>query len=439
MATEIKLPMLSESVSEGAVLELRVKEGSAIKEGETLLVVEAEKSTVEVPSPVTGKLSKWLVKKGEVVKAGQTLARAEAGDGQPAKPTPKAEQKPEKEPPKAAKEAEPKVESPPEPARKTTAATASKPAPTDTNGRHGDGPRSGGDGHLVPAGPATRRLARKLGVDLERVPGSGPRGRITQDDVIAFSQQRAQPLVAGVSAAPALPDFAKWGPVEPQNLQLIRRKTAEQMSLAWSQIPHVTQHDLADVTDLEAFRKTQDGKGPKLTVTAFALKAVAVALKAFPHVNASLDVGASRLILKHYYHIGVAVDTERGLLVPVIRDVDRKSVRVLAAELTDIAEKARQGKLPIEDMKGGTFTITNLGGIGGVGFTPIVNWPEVAILGLSRARLEPVVKDGQVHPRLMLPLSLSYDHRVVDGADGARFTRRVAAMLENPLLMLVDA
>jgi pyruvate dehydrogenase E2 component (dihydrolipoamide acetyltransferase) len=220
---------------------------------------------------------------------------------------------------------------------------------------------------------------------------------------------------------------------------MIRRKTAEQMALAWAQIPHVTQHDLADITALDAFRRSQDGQGPKLTVTAFALKAAAVALKEFPQINASLDLAGGRLIRKQYYHVGVAVETDRGLLVPVIRDVDKKSVRELAAEVTEVAEKARQRKLPIEDMKGGTFTITNLGGIGGVGFTPIVNWPEVAILGLSRARPEPVVKDGQVTPRLMLPLSLSYDHRVIDGAAGARFARRVAAMLENPLLLLLEA
>src|SRR5205807_2693468 len=195
-----------------------------------------------------------------------------------------------------------------------------------------------------------------------------------------------------------------------------------------------------DVTDLEAFRKSQStADGPKLTVTAFVLKAAAVALKEFPHFNDSLDPAGGRLVVKRYYNVGVAVDTDRGLLVPVVRDVDRKSVRELAAEVADLAEKARKRKLPIDDMKGGTFTVTNLGGIGGVAFTPIINWPEVAILGLSRARLEPAVRDGQVVPRLMLPLSLSYDHRVIDGADGARFTRRIAQMLEDPRLLLLDA
>jgi pyruvate dehydrogenase E2 component (dihydrolipoamide acetyltransferase) len=292
------------------------------------------------------------------------------------------------------------------------------------------------------AGPATRHLARELGVDLENVAGSGRSGRITPEDVKAYVRQLAStpapPTVAaaaGTVAAPNLPDFSKFGPVEAQPLPRVRKLTAQQMSLAWNLIPHVTQHDLADVTDLEAFRKAQKS-GPKLTVTAFALKASAIALKEFPTFNASLDLAAGQLILKGYYHVGVAVDTEGGLLVPVVRDVDKKSVAELAQELSDVAERARKGKA---DMQGGTFTITNLGGIGGTGFTPIVNWPEVAILGLSRSRLEPVVRDGQVVPRLMLPLSLSYDHRVIDGAAAARFTRRLAEMLENPLVMLLHA
>jgi pyruvate dehydrogenase E2 component (dihydrolipoamide acetyltransferase) len=219
----------------------------------------------------------------------------------------------------------------------------------------------------------------------------------------------------------------------------LRRTVAERLSLAWNLIPHVTQHDLADVTDLEAFRKQQDGKGPRLTVTAFALKAAAIALKQFPHFNASLDLAGNQLVLKRYYHLGVAVDTERGLVVPVLRDVDRKSVHELAQELGEVAQKARDRKLTGEDMSGATFTITNLGGIGGTAFTPIVNYPEVAILGMSRSRLTPVERGGQVALRLLLPLSLSYDHRVIDGADAARFTRRLAEMLENPLVMLLHA
>jgi pyruvate dehydrogenase E2 component (dihydrolipoamide acetyltransferase) len=282
-------------------------------------------------------------------------------------------------------------------------------------------------------------LARELGVDLSRVTGSARGGRITQDDVKAFVRQVASaPTSRGPSAkALSLPDFERWGPIERQPLDPTRRRTAEQVSLAWSLVPHVTQHDQADITDLEAFRREQDVNGPKLTVTAFAIKAAASALKQFPQFNCSIDQAAGQLILKRYYHVGVAVDTERGLLVPVLRNVDQKSVRELAQELADLAERARQKKLPVEQMRGGTFTITNLGGIGGTGFSPIVNYPEVAILGLSRARLQPVVRNNEIVPRLVLPLSLSYDHRVIDGADAARFARRIAEMLENPLQILL--
>jgi pyruvate dehydrogenase E2 component (dihydrolipoamide acetyltransferase) len=297
----------------------------------------------------------------------------------------------------------------------------------------------------IAAGPATRRLARELGVDLQQVAGSAPSGRVTEEDVKGFVRRaisaapEAPAMPATAAAAPALPDFERWGPVERRPLDSIRRRTAEQMSRAWNLVPHVTQHDVADITELDAFRRQQEGHGPKLTITAFALKAAAIALQQFPQFNASLDSAAGQLVLKGYYHIGVAVDTDRGLLVPVMRDVDKKSVTDLAQELADTAERTRQKKLMPDDMRGGTFTISNQGGIGGTAFSPIVNWPEVAIMGLSRSRLQPVVRDGQVVPRLMLPLCVSYDHRVIDGADAARFTRRLAELLENPLLMLLHA
>jgi pyruvate dehydrogenase E2 component (dihydrolipoamide acetyltransferase) len=417
MPADITLPDLGENIAEGGVLEIRVKPGDAVGEGDTVVVIEAEKSTVEVPAGVKGTIQEVLVKKGDLVKPGAVLARAEAGAAAP-----------KAEPAKADAKAEPKPEK-----------AAVLPRPSPGPGRNGDNaapaPRFTA-ANFLPAGPATRRLARKLGIDLARVQGSGPRGRITQDDVIAFAQSAAGG--PGPAAAPPLPDFARWGEVEHRPLEVIRRKTAEQMTVAWTQVPHVTQHDLADVTDLDAFRRAQEGE-PKLTVTAFVLKACAVALRAFPHFNASLDSASNQLVVKRYIHIGVAVDTDRGLVVPVIRDADQKSIRQLAAELADVADRARHRKITVEDMRGGSFTVSNLGGIGGTAFTPIVNWPEVAILGLSRARLEPVVRDGGVVGRLMLPLSLSYDHRVIDGADGARFCRRIAAMLENPMLLLVDA
>jgi pyruvate dehydrogenase E2 component (dihydrolipoamide acetyltransferase) len=447
MPIEVKLPELGENLEGGEVVDIRVAAGTAVREGQTLLDVEAEKSTVEVPSPQPGSIAKWLVKKGDTVKVGQALCLIEAEKGEP---QPAAKTEPQRATasrvPEAPRE-RPEVASP----AALSSVDAVPPVPGSPLRESAPAPRGDGkqlqpaakspDGEtLVPAGPATRRLARELGVDLQHVHGTGPRGRVSQEDVKAFVRDlstRATPNGAASAEAPPLPDFEKWGAIERRPLEPTRRRTAEQMSLSWRLIPHVTQHDLADITDLEAFRKQQEGAGPKLTVTAFALKAVALALKQFPHFNSSLDLASSQLVLKRYYHVGVAVDTERGLLVPVLRDVDRKGVRELAGELAALADRARQKKLSADEMRGGTFTITNLGGIGGTGFTPIINYPEVAILGMSRARLEPTVRAGQVVPRLMLPLSLSYDHRVIDGADAARFTRRLAEMLENPVLMVL--
>jgi pyruvate dehydrogenase E2 component (dihydrolipoamide acetyltransferase) len=296
------------------------------------------------------------------------------------------------------------------------------------------------DGGVVHAGPATRRLAREWGIDLAQVPGSGPKGRITQDDLKNYvhALSSSSPSTRGVKM-PALPDFEKWGAVEKKPFESIRKRTAEHVSLCWSLIPHVTHHDFADVTDLEAFRKQQDAGGPKLTVTAFVLKALAIVLKQHPQFNASLDDAHGQIIEKHYYHLGVAVDTDKGLVVPVLRDVDKKSVQDIAKEMAEVAERARQGKLKVDDMQGGTFTVSNLGGIGGTGFSPIVNWPQVAILGLSRSRQQPVWKDGGWQPRLHMPMSLSYDHRVIDGAAAARFCRKLAELLESPMMMLLHA
>jgi len=444
MANEIQLPELGENVEGGEVVDVKVAAGAEVKEGQPLLEVEAEKSTVEVPAPMPGRIARVLVKKGDKVKTGQALFLLDGAGGTPVQsPTPV--EAPARIEPAAPTSPVPAVQTPPTAEQKPTSAPAPIAAPGG-NGRRTQTPERQPvetAGKLVPAGPATRRLARELGVDLARVRGTAPGGRVTQEDVKAFVKELAAsstPVRGPVSQAPPLPDFERWGPVERQPLDNVRRKTAEQMALAWSLIPHVTQHDLADITELEAFRKQQqDARGPKLTVTAFALKAVAIALKEFPHFNASLDLAGGQLICKHYYHLGLAVDTERGLLVPVLRDVDRKSVFDLAREMGELAERARQKKLATDDMRGGTFTITNLGGIGGTAFTPIINYPEVAILGMSRSRLQPVVRDGQIVPRLLLPLSLSYDHRVIDGADAARFVRRLAEMLENPLVMLLHA
>jgi pyruvate dehydrogenase E2 component (dihydrolipoamide acetyltransferase) len=297
----------------------------------------------------------------------------------------------------------------------------------------------------APAAPSVRRMARELGVDVNEVAGSGPSGRISIEDV----KGHAKRLVSGASSggvAPGsaggnvpLPDFTRWGAVERQPMRAVRRKTAEHLSAAWSTIPHVTQFDLADITALEELRKKYakqaEAAGGSLTVTAIAVKVVAAALRVFPQFNASVDMAAGEIILKKFVNIGIAVDTDRGLLVPVIRDADQKNIIQLSVELAQLSEKARTRKISLDEMQGGCFSISNLGGIGGTYFTPIVNAPEVAILGISRARMEPVYKDGSFVPRFMLPLSLSYDHRVVDGADGIRFLRWVAEALEQPFLL----
>ena len=298
----------------------------------------------------------------------------------------------------------------------------------------GDG---GAEGPAPAAAPSVRRLARELGVEIRRLTGSGPGGRISEEDVQAFVRAA---LSGGGAAAPVpLPDFTKWGEVERKPMSNIRRKTAEHLSHAWTAIPHVTQHDKADITALEELRKRYapqaEQAGGKLTMTAIALKIVAAALRKFPQFNASADMARGEIVYRKSIHVGVAADTPRGLLVPVIRDVDRKGIFELSAELAKASEKARGGKLSLDDMQGGGFTITNLGGIGGTSFTPIVNWPEVAILGISRGAQEPVYNGHEFQPRLMLPLSLSYDHRVIDGADAARFLRWVAEAFEQPLVL----
>jgi pyruvate dehydrogenase E2 component (dihydrolipoamide acetyltransferase) len=310
--------------------------------------------------------------------------------------------------------------------------------------------RSAGVEHRgpVPAAPHVRRLARELGVDIHSVPGKGPGGRISEDDVKAFAKALILTAASGAGATathvkqPALPDFSKWGKIERVSMRGVRRKTAEHMWEAWSSIPHVTQNDKADITELEQLRSRFGPKaeeaGGKLTVTAIALKVCASALKIFPQFNASIDMEKEEIVYKQFINIGVAVDTDRGLLVPVIRDVDKKNIVELAAELTQLSKKARDKKLAPADMEGGTFTITNLGGIGGTGFSPIVNYPEVAILGLSRSSMEPVWLNGKFEPRMVLPLSLSYDHRLIDGADAARFLRWIAEAFEQPFLLSVQ-
>lgn len=422
MSIEFKLQALKENVEIVEVNAIKVTVGDIVTKDQPLVEVQADKAALEVPSPAAGKITQILIKQGDQVKIGQLIFVIDpvgAGAAAASSSPPPVPQKTPVAAPIHAPAAVP-----------VATATATKTAPIAL---------AHDDNKVIPAGPSTRRIARELGVDLGHVPGTGRHGRVSEDDVRSFVRGSGSNGSSGGSiSVPPLPRFEDFGTVERQPMSAIRRATARQMSLSWSIVPHVTQSDVSDITDFEAFRKSQS-KGPKFTISAFAMKAVVVLLKEYPVFNSSIDVAGNQIIHKKFYNIGVAVDTENGLLVPVIRDVDKKSIVELAEELTSIAERARQRKLDSKDLTGGTFTITNLGGIGGTGFTPIVNYPEVAILGISRGRLEPVVHNGEIVPRLMMPLSLSYDHRVIDGAVAARFTRRLAEMLENPYQLLIHA
>lgn len=422
---EFKLPDLGENIESGTVVGVLVSEGDSIAKDQGVLELETDKATVEVPSPVGGTVKQVHVAEGETASVGQVILTIETTATAPSKPKPETK--------KAEPEPASKEESPAKAAKPAPAEAPPVTPPAEIQPRLEQG--------VIPAAPNVRRLAREIGVDIAQVAGTGPAGRISIDDIKRHARERgaAGGASAGRVAAPPLPDFSLWGQVERQKMSNIRRATARHMDAAWSTIPHVTQFDKADITDLEQLRKRFGKKveeaGGKLTITAILLKVAAAALKEFPKFNASIDTAKEEIIYKQYYHIGVAVDTERGLLVPVIRNVDQKNIIELAVELGKVAEKARNGKLGLDDIQGGCFTITNLGGIGGVNFTPIVNLPEVAILGVSRGSKEPKFKDdGSIEPRLMLPLSLSYDHRLIDGADAARFLRWVVEYLEQPFL-----
>ncbi len=427
MARSFKLPDLGEGVHEGEVLAVHVSVGQEVKEGDIILEVETDKAAVEIPSPFSGRVSEVLVKPGHTVKVGDVMMIFSNGEQAEAMDVEISQ--------KLATEAV---------------------APDKTASRTEAGEKIG----PVPASPATRRLARELGVDLHRVTATGPSGRVTADDVRTFAAagkasvgETASAEVVAAEApqfaihSPALPDFAAWGPVERVPFRSIRRATAKQMMIAWSQIPHVTSQDQVDITKLEAFRQKHkadiEAAGGRLTMTVFALKAVATALKMHPQFNATLDVAAEEIIIKNYYHIGVAVNTDNGLIVPVVRDVDRKSIKELAIELYDIVQQTRARKISREQLQGGTFTITNAGAMGGGYFAPIINFPEVAILGMGQGRLQPAVVDNdngehEIAPRLIMPVVLCIDHRVLDGADAIQFLKVVIEALEDPDELLIS-
>jgi pyruvate dehydrogenase E2 component (dihydrolipoamide acetyltransferase) len=428
MARSFKLPDLGEGIHEGEVLAVRVSAGDRVKEGDPILEIETDKAAVEIPSPFTDRIGEIRVKPGDIVNVGDvliTFARDET-----AAPEAKNDIKPAE------------AEKMPEEDPKQAAALEKGP---------------------VPASPATRRLARELGIDLHDVTPTGHGDLVTPDDVRAYSENRGAALPASepesivpsaarsearplTTASPPLPDFSKRGPVERVPVRSIRRATARQMSLSWSQIPHVTSQAEVDITKLEAFRQRHKtavkSKGGKLTLTVFALKAAASALRRYPNFNSSLDTESGEIILKHYYDIGVAVDTREGLIVPVLRNVDRKSITELAIELNELVKRTHERKLSLEEMQGGTFTLTNMGSTGGEHFAPIINYPQTAILGMGGARMKPVAiekKTGvyDIVPRLILPMVITFDHRVLDGGDAQRFLGMLTEALEDPDVMMM--
>jgi len=447
MSIEFRLPDLGEGIHEAEILAVKVAEGDLVQEDQAILEVETDKAVVEIPSPVAGRIERIHVKVGDIVHVGTVMITfAETAAVEKAKPAAKA------------------------PAVEKAAVVASKLASIPSATCAGKSPLNDGHRRPVPATPATRRVARELGVDLRLVHGSGPGGRVLKEDVRSFAEgtisgatsakvpspggpatiqtrihhEPAEPFVAQpLLAQPAeLPNFEKFGPVERVPLRSLRRKIALNMTQSWTHIPHVTHFDEADITLIEELRQkheeTATGSGARLTLTAYALKAVTAALKLYPMFNSSLDEATGEIIYKHYYNIGVAVATERGLIVPVIREVDRKNLSDLSRELAEVAERTRAGKIELERLQGGSFTITNIGAIGGTGMVPMVNFPEAAILGMARASQRPVVREGEVKVRWILPLALSFDHRIADGAEAAYFVRHVASCLEDPLKLFLE-
>lgn len=428
---EIKMPELGENIESADVVAVLVKAGDTIEKDQAIIEIETDKATVEVPCAHSGEVAEVLITAGSKAKVGEVLIKLKTlvkSSEQPFKAETLKVETP-KETITSTQQDSPKREQ-----KAETVQDKSFHQPPITKGS-------------APAAPSVRRIAREIGIDINEVPGTGPFGRISMDDVKTYAKKLNEQRKSGVGLgagikAEKLPDFSKFGSIEMKPMSNIRTKTAEHLSYAWATIPHVTQFDQADITILEMTRKAFNPKvekeGGKLTITSFLLKICAAALKAFPQFNSSIDMEKKEIIYKNYFNIGVAVDTEFGLIVPVIKNVEQKNLTELSVELSQLSEKARNKKISLEELQGGCFTITNLGGIGGTSFTPIVNSPEVAILGVSRGSYKPVYKDGKFEPRMIVPLSLSYDHRIIDGADAARFLRWVCEALEQPMKLLVE-
>ncbi|MFZ7110668.1 MAG: dihydrolipoamide acetyltransferase family protein [Desulfatiglandales bacterium] len=452
MGRSFKLPDLGEGIHEAEVLNVLVSPGDHVEEGDPIIEVETDKASVEIPSPFTGGIEEIKVGAGDTVQVGDVLMIfGEIEEAEPSGKTPPEREEKEKEAGKSEEKAKERPEPEPEKVEeeKTSEEAAQKEKAPE---KRKEGP--------VPASPATRRLARELNVDLHEVQPGGPGGRVTSEDVRAFAdrgerekpeekappEREERPSARPIEGqAPELPDFTRWGEVERVPVRSIRRATAKKMALAWSQIPHVFNQDMVDMTSLEEFRQKRkeevERRGGRLSITVFALKAAVTALKKHERFNASLDTAAGEMVIKHYYHIGVAVSTEEGLVVPVIRDVDRKSIVDLSIELNDLVRRAREREVKLEEMQGATFTITNVGPMGGGYFAPIINFPEVSILGMGAARMQPMVQEKEagyeIVPRLMMPVVLSIDHRILDGADALKFMKTLVDSLEDPEEMFI--
>ncbi|HAF30894.1 MAG TPA: branched-chain alpha-keto acid dehydrogenase subunit E2 [Bacteroidales bacterium] len=414
MKKEIKIPDIAENVEKGLIASVLVSKGDKVSKDQALVEIETDKATTDIPSDYDGVIDEVKVSEGDEVSVHQVIMIIEVK---------------EEEDNNDEKEKEPDDDKPKENQNEETTDQKSVEKEEKTISERAES-------EDIPAAPSVRRLARELGVDLLKIDGSGPGGRITKEDVENYTSDP----VSEPKQKTQLSDFSKWGPVSREDMNNIRRVTAKSLSEAWQTVPHVTQFDEADITKLEEFRKKNQDKiekaGGKLTVTSLLLKIVGLALQKFPQFNASVDMDNKQIIYKHYYNVGIAVDTEQGLLVPVVRDVNKKSLANLSAELSDLAKKARNKELSLDQMQGGNFTISNLGGIGGTGFTPIVYYPQVAILGVSRSKYQQVLVGDEFEKRLVIPLSLSYDHRIIDGADGARFLRWICDVIEDPYAIL---
>ena len=437
LEVEYKLPELGENISSATITKVLVNAGDMISVDQILFEIETDKATVEIPSEISGTVKQVKVKDGQTIKTGEVVLIVSSDNTVKSHA---ANQEKTIEPEKQAISEEAKLE---------IARTLKDFKDESTANKFGIR-RTEIIERIVPASPSVRRFAREIGIDIHKVKGTGAGGRISIDDVKLFAKELNQKIQKGEIQTDSvslnkepLPDFTRFGEIERMPMNNVRRKTAEHLSYAWSTVPHVTQFDKADITELEKLRKQFSKQveiaGGKLTITGILLKVIASAMKIFPQFNSSVDMDNSEIIYKKYINIGVAVDTEKGLLVPVIKDADRKNITKLCVELAEISKKARDKKLGLDDMQGGCFTISNLGGIGGTYFTPVVNSPEVAILGVSKSVVEPVFIDGEFKPRLMMPLSLSYDHRIIDGADAIRFLRWIINALENPFVLSLEA